>query len=57
MTKQNIYGNIHAYTHILNFSDLIPQNGQTHPIKLLGMLTTPWYLVFKGLNSLEINIG
>ena len=57
MTKQNTYGNIHAYTHILNLSDLIPENSQTHPIKFSGTLTTPWVQVFQGLNSLEINIG
>ena len=35
MTEQNIHGNIHEYTYILNLSDLIPQNSQTQPIKFL----------------------
>ena len=37
MTKQNIHGNIHAYTYILNLYDSIPQNSQTYSIKFLGM--------------------
>ena len=52
MAKQNIHGNIHAYTHISNLYDLIPQSSQIY-----NTMTIPWNQVFKGLNSLETDIG
>ena len=57
MTKEDIHGNMHGYTQILKFYDLITQNSETHSINFWVCLAIPWDQVFKGLESLVINIG